>query len=63
MIPILTIVSLGHARPLCILAARLVKLRPLHITFFVSLSLYDRVKAEIARDFASSDDEPLSRIQ
>ncbi|EIW61191.1 UDP-Glycosyltransferase/glycogen phosphorylase [Trametes versicolor FP-101664 SS1] len=58
----LTIVPLGHARPLCILAARLVKLRPVQITLFVSLILYDRVKAEIARDFASSDDEPLSRI-
>ncbi|KAH9903095.1 UDP-Glycosyltransferase/glycogen phosphorylase [Cubamyces lactineus] len=53
----------GHARSMTVLAARIVKLRPVIVTFCIAAKLYDRAKAEILSDFASDDDEPLNRIR
>ncbi|KAI0323428.1 UDP-Glycosyltransferase/glycogen phosphorylase [Cubamyces sp. BRFM 1775] len=53
----------GHTRPMCTLAARLVKLRPnVAITIFVSIGFYERAKAEIARDFRREDEHLTSKI-
>lgn len=54
----------GHTRPMCTLAARLVKLGPIIVTFFVAAKLYERVKAEIARDFdANTENLCLANIR
>ncbi|KAJ8495343.1 hypothetical protein ONZ51_g1760 [Trametes cubensis] len=53
----------GHTRALAILAARMVKLRFVSITFCVASKLYDRTKAEIASDVPPNDYEPLARIR
>ena len=48
---------------MCTLAARLVKLRPVAVTFFASNSYYDRIKAEVARDFLPGEEHFASRIR
>ena len=53
----------GHSRTMCTLVARLVKLRPVIVTFFTVPSILDRVKAEIARDFLAGEEDLLSRIR
>ncbi|KAI0323798.1 UDP-Glycosyltransferase/glycogen phosphorylase [Cubamyces sp. BRFM 1775] len=53
----------GHARALGILAARLVKMRPITVTFCIGSKNYDKIKAEIASDFVTGQDEPLTRIR
>ncbi|KAL1948023.1 hypothetical protein VTO73DRAFT_12098 [Trametes versicolor] len=53
----------GHARPLAILAARMVKLRPVTVTFFVAAKLLDGVKAEAARDFEPCDADAAARLK
>ncbi|KAI0630196.1 UDP-Glycosyltransferase/glycogen phosphorylase [Trametes polyzona] len=53
----------GHARPISTLAARIVKLRPIKVTFFVIASIYDSVRAEIARDFEAGEEEIHARIR
>ncbi|KAI0745747.1 UDP-Glycosyltransferase/glycogen phosphorylase [Earliella scabrosa] len=53
----------GHSRTMCTLVARLVKLRPVIVTFFTVPSILDRVKAEIARDFLPGEESVLSRIR
>ena len=42
---------IGHVRALCVLAARLVQGRPLTITFFTTVDMYDRIDAELNRNF------------
>ncbi|RDX55144.1 UDP-Glycosyltransferase/glycogen phosphorylase [Lentinus brumalis] len=53
----------GHTRSVCTLAARIVKLRPVTITFFTAASVYERVKAEIARDFEPGEEDSASHIR
>lgn len=50
---------------MCTFAARLAKLGPITVTFFVAASLYERVKAEVARDFGEigEHDPRLSKIR
>lgn len=56
-------VSQGHTRPLCALAARMTKLRPVDITFFTSRQMYPRVVTEIARNFEDDEEEQKNRIR
>ena len=60
-----TVLSLypGHARTMCTLAARLVKLRPVTVTFFTVPAFYDRAEAEISREFTQGEDDAASRIR
>ncbi|KAI0327395.1 UDP-Glycosyltransferase/glycogen phosphorylase [Cubamyces sp. BRFM 1775] len=53
----------GHARSMTVLAARIVKMRPVVVTFCIATKLYDRAKAEILSDFADDDEELLGRIR
>ncbi|KAI8969618.1 UDP-Glycosyltransferase/glycogen phosphorylase [Trametes punicea] len=55
----------GHVRPLCIAAARMVKLRPMvTLTVCIASRMLNRARTEVTRDFAPGDDcEPLSRIR
>ena len=48
---------------MCTFVARLAKLRPVIVTYFTAPSNYDRVKAEIARDFLPGEEDLLSRIR
>ncbi|CDO75271.1 Glycosyltransferase Family 1 protein [Trametes cinnabarina] len=52
----------GHARPMCTLATRLVKLRNVVITMFMSAAFYERVQAEIVKDFDPEEAALLSKI-
>ncbi|KAJ3487389.1 hypothetical protein NLI96_g3563 [Meripilus lineatus] len=45
----------GHIRPLCVLAAQIVKARPIHISFLTSARLLDRIEAEVSRSFSADD--------
>ncbi|KAI0821624.1 UDP-Glycosyltransferase/glycogen phosphorylase [Trametes gibbosa] len=53
----------GHARPLSTFIARLVKLRPVLVTFLALNSLHQRVQAEIARDFHAGEEHLAHRIR
>ncbi|KAH9893511.1 UDP-Glycosyltransferase/glycogen phosphorylase [Cubamyces lactineus] len=53
----------GHARALGILAARLVKMRPITVTFCIGSKSYDKIKSEIASDFVTEQDGFLTRIR
>ncbi|KAI0821606.1 UDP-Glycosyltransferase/glycogen phosphorylase [Trametes gibbosa] len=53
----------GHARPLSTLAARIVKMRDIIVTFAVVKSLHGRVEAEVARDFYPEDRHLLDKIR
>ena len=48
---------------MCTLAARLVKLRPVTVTFFTVPTFYDRAEAEISREFTQGEDDAASRIR
>ena len=48
---------------MCTLVARMVKMRPVTVTFFTAASVYERVKAEIARDFEPGQESSASRIR
>ena len=48
---------------MCTLAARLVKLRLVTVTFFTVPAFYDRAQAEIAREFEQGEDSVASRIR
>ena len=48
---------------MCTLTARMVKLRPVVVTFFVVPSIHDRVRAEISRDFLLGEDSAALRIR
>ena len=52
----------GHSRPMCTLAARMVKSRPVVITFLTIRPLFERIENEIARNFEEGD-EARSRIR
>ncbi|KAI0363505.1 UDP-Glycosyltransferase/glycogen phosphorylase [Pilatotrama ljubarskyi] len=53
----------GHARPLCILASRIVKLRPkTSVTVFIGVKFADRAKAEVVRDFLPDEEHLLEQI-
>ena len=53
----------GHTRTMCTLAARLVKLRPVTVTFFTVPSFFDRVRAEIDREFQPGEEHLASRLR
>ena len=53
----------GHTRTMCTLAARLVKLRQVTVTFFTVPAFHDRAQAEIAREFAQGEESVASRIR
>ncbi|KAL7280345.1 hypothetical protein ACG7TL_005262 [Trametes sanguinea] len=53
----------GHARALAVLSARMVRLRPVVITFVATENIYDRLKAEILSDIGPNEQEVLSRIR
>jgi len=45
----------GQIRPLCDLAAHMVKLRAIVVTLFTTATFYDRVQNELRRSFAAED--------
>ncbi|KAI0738932.1 UDP-Glycosyltransferase/glycogen phosphorylase [Daedaleopsis nitida] len=51
----------GHVRPLIHLAARLVKLRRLNLTFLTTNGYIERVKTELARSFEDGDDDEYAK--
>ncbi|KAI0630403.1 UDP-Glycosyltransferase/glycogen phosphorylase [Trametes polyzona] len=54
----------GHVRPICTLAARIVKLRPsVTVTFFTVVSFFERVQAEISRNFEEGEAEAAARLR
>ncbi|KAI0827302.1 UDP-Glycosyltransferase/glycogen phosphorylase [Trametes gibbosa] len=53
----------GHARPLINLAARLVKLRDINVTFISTDLFYDRIISELARSFVAGQEEYAKRIR
>ncbi|KAI0327385.1 UDP-Glycosyltransferase/glycogen phosphorylase [Cubamyces sp. BRFM 1775] len=53
----------GHARPLAVFATRMVRMRPLIITFCVASKLYDRTKAEIHNELGPDEEVLLTRIR
>ncbi|KAI0743898.1 UDP-Glycosyltransferase/glycogen phosphorylase [Daedaleopsis nitida] len=53
----------GHIRPLCHLSARIVKLRPVTLTYLTTNTYYDRVKTELARSFDEDEEEYAKRIR
>ncbi|KAI0371038.1 UDP-Glycosyltransferase/glycogen phosphorylase [Pilatotrama ljubarskyi] len=59
----LTYQAWGHARPLSILLARFVKLRPVHATLLTHHDFFERVKNEVARCFEPSEKEYADRIR
>ncbi|GJE92129.1 hypothetical protein PsYK624_082820 [Phanerochaete sordida] len=53
----------GHARPLCALAARVVKLRGASVTFLTVGSMYDQTVKEVSRNFVNGEDALRARIR
>ncbi|OSD00573.1 glycosyltransferase family 1 protein [Trametes coccinea BRFM310] len=54
----------GHIHPLCILAARMIRMRPtLTLTICVAFKSYARAKTELIQAFESDQVEDLSRIR
>ncbi|KAI8985767.1 UDP-Glycosyltransferase/glycogen phosphorylase [Trametes punicea] len=53
----------GHARPMSIAISRMVKLRPVVITFPIAANVYDKAKAEILSNFQPGEEEACSRIR
>ena len=60
---VLSVVSSGHTRTMCTLAARFVKLRQVTVTFFTVPAFYDRVRAEIDREFLPGEEHLASRLR
>ena len=48
---------------MCTLVARIVKLRSVTVTFFVTSGFYDRVMAEISREFLTGEEHLSTRIR
>ena len=48
---------------MCTLASRMVKLRRITATFFVTTGFYDRVLAEIKRDFLPAEEHLFSLVR
>lgn len=59
----INILSIGHARPICTFAAKVVLSRHIHVTFFTPLRVVDRIKTEIDRNFDASDVEKRKFIR
>lgn len=55
--------SKGHVRPLCALAARLVKLRDINITFLIARKTYEKVTEELSKNFEDGEDALRTRIR
>ncbi|OCH87260.1 UDP-Glycosyltransferase/glycogen phosphorylase [Obba rivulosa] len=55
--------SWGHTRPLCNLSSRILKIKPVYITFFVMHHLSDRVRADLQRNFAANEEHLLKLIR
>ncbi|KAI0821625.1 UDP-Glycosyltransferase/glycogen phosphorylase [Trametes gibbosa] len=53
----------GHARPLSTFVARLVKLRPVCVTFLALESFHSRVEAEVGRGFQPDEECIASKIR
>ncbi|TBU40966.1 hypothetical protein BD309DRAFT_1021029 [Dichomitus squalens] len=53
----------GHTRTMCTLVARMAKLRNVTITFFIISGFYDRVMAEISREFLPGEEYLSARIR
>ena len=54
----------GHLRPLCNLAARMVKMEPtIIITLFTTPTFYDKVQTELRRNFEDQEKGLLERIR
>ncbi|KAJ8472808.1 hypothetical protein ONZ51_g8264 [Trametes cubensis] len=53
----------GHARPLAVLAVRIVRMRPVVITFCTGSKFYDRTKVEIYNELGQGEEELLKRIR
>ncbi|GJE92138.1 glycosyltransferase family 1 protein [Phanerochaete sordida] len=53
----------GHARPLVALAARVVKLRAVNVTFLTIGQMYEQAVKEVARNFADGEDALRARIR
>ncbi|KAI0706808.1 UDP-Glycosyltransferase/glycogen phosphorylase [Cerioporus squamosus] len=62
-IVVFTMQMWGHARTMCTLIARMVKLRNVVVTFFTTCGFYDRVLAEIGRDFNPHEKHLEARIR
>lgn len=56
-------VYVGHTRPLCSLAARIVKSRPIYVTLFTTVPYYDRVNIELSRSFDEHELHARERIR
>ena len=48
--------SLGHTRPLCTLALRMIQERPMNITFFTVPNFVKRIESELSRNFDPETD-------
>ncbi|KAI0633272.1 UDP-Glycosyltransferase/glycogen phosphorylase [Trametes polyzona] len=53
----------GHARPLITLCARVVKARPVLVTFLTPITLADRTRAELPRHFEAGEEDYLTRVR
>ncbi|PSR79622.1 hypothetical protein PHLCEN_2v6923 [Hermanssonia centrifuga] len=53
----------GHTRPLCTLAARIVKSRSILVTLVTTRPFFDRVEKEISRNFSPEETSLKSRIR
>ena len=50
-------------RPLVALAARVIKLRAVNVTFLTNGQMYDQAVKEVARNFADGEDALRARIR
>ncbi|KAI0772978.1 UDP-Glycosyltransferase/glycogen phosphorylase [Trametes elegans] len=53
----------GHVRPLAVLAGRILKMRPVAVTFFIPSKYLDGARAELARELASTDEHVAERLR
>lgn len=52
-----TLYSIGHARPLCVLATRIARARDVYVTLLVSGVHWERVKVEVTRGFDAETED------
>ncbi|KAI8989003.1 UDP-Glycosyltransferase/glycogen phosphorylase [Trametes punicea] len=53
----------GHTRPMSVAISRMVKLRPIIVSFPIAANVYDRAKAEILSKFQPGEEEARSRVR
>ncbi|EIN06277.1 UDP-Glycosyltransferase/glycogen phosphorylase [Punctularia strigosozonata HHB-11173 SS5] len=53
----------GHIRPLCNLAGRIVRYKPINITFLISPTFYNLAKLELSRSFGKDEERQAERIK